>query len=67
MTNILYIGPKIGKLMKDFSTSDKDGEETPAFWKFIGRYASFIVSTVISQPVEVATRQQRIWFGKNQC
>jgi hypothetical protein len=66
MTNILYIGPKIGKLMKNIWTSDRNGEEAPVFWTFIGRCASGIVSTVISQPLDVAARQQQIFFGINQ-
>jgi hypothetical protein len=63
MTNILYIGPQFGKMMKIFFGEGKKGDEISDFWKFVGRCTSGVVSTIVSQPFDVAARQQQLAHG----
>jgi hypothetical protein len=64
MTNILYIGPRIGIIIKKLSTNSREGDRASDFWRFTGRCTSGIISTFISQPFDVVARQQQLLADK---
>lgn len=63
MTNMIYIGPWTGNLMKKLSGSNNK-EEVSLFWNFLGRSTSGVLCTILSHPFDVASRTQQIKFGE---
>ncbi len=63
MTNLIYVGPMTGKILKKISGNNEE-QELDKTWNFIGRTVSGIIASFISHPLDVASREQQVIFGK---
>lgn len=63
MTNLIYVGPMTGKILKKISGNNEQ-ESLDKTWNFIGRAVSGTIASLISHPFDVASREQQVIFGK---
>ncbi len=63
MTNLIYVGPMTGNILKKISGGNEK-EELDQTWNFIGRAGSGTIASFISHPFDVASRQQQVIFGQ---